>query len=312
VVEYYDERIRRSFAKMIDIKNVQLLRDEMLYDVKGGNIPDYPSHREELYENSRLSAIAGNGKRDVPVRLTRNNIENFTSPESSHDRQWTHYLVPTRLEQLSPSEYACALAIRCGMAPDNVVEQLGETFRCECNALVNTRTQLAAHICSCMFVSNYKWAHRHTLVKDGIRNTLNRYGILSHNEPAFYAYPVRDCRPDLTVRLYESKCVATDITVVVPDPTEVGKAATKAAEEKIKKHQAAVAEYDHEFIPFALETTGHFDARCFTFFKRVASHVPFHQRTSFGRDFFGAISLALAKYRALSMLSASRRGYYRE
>ena len=91
------------------------------------------------------------------------------------------------------------------------------------------------------------------------------------------------------------------------DDKRIGKAAKKAAEAKIKKHEAAVNEMNHVFIPFALETTGHFDKRCFDLIRMCAEDVDFHQRPTFYRDFLGGISSALAKFRAMTLLDAACR-----
>ena len=146
---------------------------------------------------------------------------------------------------------------------------------------------------------------RHTFVKDAIRGTLARYGISTDNEPNYYSYVGEHHRPDLTVRMIGEKNIAIDVTIVKPDEKEIGKAAKQAAAKKNEIHSDVVAKFEHVFIPFALETSGHMDESCFEFFKKIKNQVQFHQRIQFGRDFFGAISAALAKYRARSMIAAA-------
>jgi hypothetical protein len=306
IAAHFDKRAKESFARLIGVKDVSLLKDEMIHDKFGGNIPHYAKHHAELYNNSANSALSGDRlQMGIHGLLTSCVIDNFKSPECSHDRQWTHFTQPTRSVGLSPVEYSCALAIRCGIAPDAIIEALGETCRCTCGTHFNVRTEMARHLCSCSQMCQMTFSNRHTFVKDAIRAILARYGISSDNEPNFYTYVGQNHRPDLTVRLLEQKHIAIDITIVKPDEQEIGRAAKKAAAEKSEIHSDAVAKFDHVFIPFALETSGHMDEGCFEFFKKVRRQVPFHQQIQFGREFFGAISAALAKYRARSMLAAA-------
>lgn len=322
VVKLFDERAKKTFSDLIGIEDESLLKEEMLHDVCGGNIPNYYDNREELYNNRRIE-IENRGTSSAyenkvhmartayQVSLTRSNIEKFCSPECSHDRQWTHFIHESRVDRLSPKQYTTALAIRCGLAPDSVVNAIGPSFRCECNVVVHTRNQLAEHLCHCNLPSKFTFAHRHTNVKIAMMQTFARYGVMSKNEPNIYSYNNGlDCRPDITIQLRENAHVATDITIVLPkslDYKDAGVAAATAAAEKIKKHAAATNNYGHVFIPFALETTGHFDPHCKTLMQMVIQEVGFHRRRQFVRDFYGSISVALAKYRADSLLSASER-----
>ena len=150
-------------------------------------------------------------------------------------------------------------------------------------------------------MSKITFANRHTYVKDAIRFTLMRYGIQSTNEPNYYNYAGGDFRPDITVRMNGVQNVATDVTIVKPHETEIGRAAKEAAEKKSARHNGPVAEYNHVFVPFAVETTGHLDDSCFLFLKKMKYQIPFHQRLLFRRDFLGNISTALARYRADAM-----------
>jgi hypothetical protein len=303
VTKMFDDLATKAFADLIGVKDSTKLSSEILHDRFGGNIPDYYSNRNELYGNSRAYALSNGGRMNNSIGglLTTCNVENFKSPECSHDRQWTHYVHSTTTEQLTNHEYRTALAVRCGLAPDYVVEAMGETVRCSCSTMITVRTELARHLCSCDKMCSLTFANRHTFVKDAIRFVLARYGVSSTNEPNYYSYNVGDCRPDITVRMNNSKNIAIDVTIVKPDATEIGKAAKEAAAKKTAKHQEPVAAFGHIFMPFAVETTGHFDSECFQFFRAVRQQVVFHHRAQFQRDFFGGISVALARYRATTM-----------
>jgi hypothetical protein len=280
----------------------------MLYDRFGGNLPHYSKHHHQLYANCVANALSG-GKMQTNIQglLISNEISNFKSPECSHDRLWTHWLNPssTKMNQLPPHEYVVALAVRCGLATDTIVTKMGESIRCGCDQMIKVRHDLASHLCSCTEMCKIDFSNRHTYVKHAIRSVLTQYGITSDNEPNYYNYTSGNCRPDITVRMNGMKFIAIDVTIVKPDSEEVGKAARTAAEKKEKIHSDAVAAFDHVFIPFALETTGHFDQNCYKFFRLVKNEVQFHHRIQFQRDFFGSISTALAKFRAVSMTSAA-------
>ena len=79
---------------------------------------------------------------------------------------------------------------------------------------------------------------------------------------------------------------------------QIGLAAAEAANRKILKHSAAVNRRDHQFIPFALETTGHFDRGAKQLINILKETLPFAYKLNFIRDMYGAVSTALAEYRA--------------
>ena len=310
VVQHFDNKIKNSFAKLIGIKDINIIPNDTLHSVYGANIPDYVSNYNDIYTNTYNNVMNNAGVFVPQVKLTSISKDNFTSPECAHDRQWTHYLTPTRVDQLSPAHYQVALASRCGLLPDWVIEKMGETVRCPCGEFVRTRTQLAHHLHSCTQLSSLSFTHRHTAVKDSICKTLNRYGILTTNEPGYYSFPEKNLRPDFTVRLQMNNHLATDVTIRLPSSNKVddiGQAASKAAQDKIEKYSKGVGEFGHEFIPLAMETTGHLDGKCFLFLKRCLTEIKFQEKLKFKHDFLGTISLALAQFRAQIILDVAAR-----
>ena len=160
---------------------------------------------------------------------------------------------------------------------------------------------LAEHLLHCKKVAAINFTHRHTAVKDALRFVLARYGIRCHNEPHFYS---SELIPDLTMRI-QGRQIATDVTVVLPkEGGMVGEAAENAAQEKKRKYDSVVTQFGHEFIPFAVETTGHFGTDCMILVNKLQYHVDFEVRYQFRRDVMGAVSTALAKYRANSVSNA--------
>lgn len=298
IVEYFDLRVKQAFAKLIDVADLTLIKPKMLHDVNGGNIPNYTEHAAAIFINCRDSVLS-NSKMIEQVRLTTNSPENFTSPECSHDRKWTYYIAQSRMNTLSTPQYAIALAVRCGLVPDHIVQRTGPTIRCGCDKLITVRTELAKHTATCTKLATITFTHRHTFVKDAIQHTLARHGILCHNEPKFYNFNGVDKRPDLTVRL--TNPIAIDVTVVAPKSNsieDVGKAAAEAAKNKIEKYTEGVEKSNHKFLPFAVETTGHFHDDCFRFAHLCKNEVTFYERFKFINELFGSVSLALAKFRA--------------
>jgi hypothetical protein len=318
VVEHFQHRMKSSFAKLVDVANLNMIRDSMLYNTNGGNLPNYVKHYEEIY-NKTISAIQ-TGSRSMMVKLIENSREEFTSPECAHDRLWTQYTASTTVEQLPVIHYQTALAIRCKLIPDSLRSDIGDSaLRCDCGSLVSvsnlTREReidikqskllvpMLEHIIKCSSLHKVHYVERHDYVKNALRYVANRYGIRTHVEPTFYHYASgQHNRPDITFCVQNRGYITTDITVVQPvdstDETSIGVAATLAASAKVAKHSAAVSLMNHRFIPFAMETTGHMDVGCFTLINTLKHSVPFASRLAFVRDMRGAVSTAMAKYRA--------------
>ena len=141
------------------------------------------------------------------------------------------------------------------------------------------------------------------MVKRALAQTARAYGIETTLEPTFYVYPdtmIRK-RPDIT--FWSHTPITTDVTIV--SPTDVlGDAAAIAAKEKKDEHTVAVSRLDHLFIPFAMETYGHFDKHCFDLFNKLASHLENQLRHDFALDMRHAASSALAKARAVAVRNA--------
>lgn len=317
VVAHFQDRMKRSFAKLINISDIDSIRDSMLYNSNGGNLPNYRQHYEEIYNKTVMMIQSGN-LRAAMVELISTSRAEFTSPECAHDRLWTHYTAATTVQQLSVQHYKTALAIRCKLIPDDIRGE-DRLIRCDCTALVTTKNlsaqeerdlkeagiqvPLLEHIIKCPRLHDMHYVERHDYVKNAIRTVANRYGIRAHVEPKYYHYSSgQHNRPDLTFCVQNRAYITTDITIVQPvdstDEAAIGLAASRASLEKIAKHSAAVSQLGHRFVPFALETTGHMDVGCFALIQQLKSSVPFASRLAFVRDMRGAVSTAMAQYRA--------------
>ena len=169
---------------------------------------------------------------------------------------------------------------------------------------ISNTSELLAHAFTCPSLSKIHHGQRHTWLKAALANTFRAWGGSVTNEPNFYIYDGTDVdhRPDLTFYTLGTPIV-TDVTIVAPVGRR-GEAAHLAATAKTRHHSAACANADHHFIPFAMETNGHFDIKCFDLFKRLAMLVPHRDRFAFKRDLMGAASTALARFRALAIRNA--------
>ena len=332
VVQHFQHRMKAAFAKLIDIADLNTIRDEMLYDFAGACLPNYARHYEEIYVKSTTMVSTGNmGK--LMVKLIDSNLENFTSPECLLDRHWTQYKTYTRITQLDPRQYKYALAIRCKLIPDGIRDEIGNpVIRCICKdtptllnknltaeeerELMNNNKNnnnddnknnrheiLLQHVMSCQEIQKMHYNERHNYVRDALRSIARSYGIESTPEPNFYTYESgQRCRPDITFNLPSRNKLTIDVTVVQPSSnravTALGEEAARAAAEKLAKHNAAVAAMNHEFVPFAVESHGFMDRGCFYAINKLKGYVAFESRFDFARDMKSAVSTALAKYRA--------------
>ena len=207
------------------------------------------------------------------------------------------------------------------LIPSVYTKDIGDEYlKCQCEQLIciknltkeeeielaksGQQVPLLQHIIKCPMMHKWYDKNRHDLVKDAMRTIANRYGFTVYNEPNFYDYlDGLQNRPDLTFCIKSQRpYITTDITIVQPHENPsvefIGRAALEAANKKIEKHAAAVHKRDHQFIPFALETTGHFDRSARELIRVLKDSLPFSCRLNFMRDMYGAVSTALAEYRA--------------
>ena len=312
VALHFDTRMKKSFAALIFV-NPEHIPFAALHAQSGANIPNYHNNVNALYENSLKAVEAIDARRDrpLPVKLTVLSCS-FHSPEADCDKYWTHYMSPSEVNQLPEAQYVLALAFRCNVVPDYLVSIAGEQYRCNCDELITTRTEMCGHINKCRDNGGLDFAQRHTYVKSALRRILQQYGFDVTNEPTEYSYADRTAhRPDLRVNNVVPP-IAIDVSIVRPkigteNRIETGNAAERQARDKIQHHHEAVEKAHHKFFPFVLENHGHFEKHCFLFIKALTPYVVFHRRPQFKRDVCGAVSTALASYRATALSNAAHR-----
>ena len=313
ILDFFDRRCKESFARLIDA-DPTTIDPVLLHAVEGAGIPDYTTHAQALYVNSRTTAISA-AKFCPRVELT--NSTSLTSHvEAEHDSKWLRFIHPTMHQQLPPLHYSVALAMRVLKIPRHV-NPPGRVRRCNCGEIGNNEREIIAHALRCKYMSHIEAGYRHTILKSALEGVARAYGISCSNEPGFYVYQevrrtpgadnsdiyIAKQRPDCTFHLGTQAAIAIDVTIVTPGD-DIGTAAARAAEEKRKTHTTAVNAAGHEFIPFAVETTGHMDSQCFVLFNRLANAVAPVHRYAIRRDLIGATSTAIAEYRATAIENA--------
>jgi hypothetical protein len=301
IVTFFQQRANESFAKIIRCE-VDDIDEAQLYSVCGANMPNYIAHVEELYNASRAAS------KGAPIVETVRLVENpddSNSPEGLSDGCWSRFVHPTRCEQMSPALYEKALAIRCKVIPRDLWN--GKQVICECMAedgVCNTSEEIIRHATKCEQMSKISNSVRHSWLKYALASIARCHGIGATVEPCFYTYEGTDVqhRPDICFIHHGTKTV-TDVTIVTPIDEE-GTAAQKAADEKSAHHKRACEAIGHDFIPFAMETTGLFDKRCITLIKKLAHTLPNSSRFTFFHDMRGAASTAIATFRATAVINA--------
>lgn len=319
VTKFFGARIKRSFAKLIQVAETKI-KDNVFHADEGAGIPDYHSCRGELYLQS-LAQVKGSYNQSVArVKLTKpifsispddDNERNDPERDATYDSQWMRYSQAPFHEQLSPNEYRVALALRCDVIPDSLYNN--ETYRCECNTMIQSARDVISHALRCHLFSGITAGNRHQWLKQALGNVYRSWGGNISIEPGFYTYENTDVkhRPDITFYT-NSKAVCTDLSIVSPDVdfdnARRGAAASRQAKAKSKHHQAAVSKMEHVFIPFVMETSGHFDRDCFKMITALSdiARGP-RARHVFKRDLIGAASTSIAKFRSEAILKACLR-----
>jgi hypothetical protein len=283
----------------------------ILHDRFGAGVPDYPSNCATMY-NETWTAVK-NGLREMP------RFDLITTPDESqverrcqHEAHYLFYNPTTTKNILPPHLFTVALALRLNVIPKGMKIT---PLRCACQRgeVCATPSDFISHVFRCDHATNFGHYSRHNLVRDAMANVARRYGMTVMVEPDIYKsyYPTTSnkTKPDITFNAFPSIGIATDVTIVSPDPTaELGTAARKAAVKKQKDHHEAVERAGHKFIPAAFECFGHFDDKVITLVNELAATLPACMRYGFSFEFKHAVSTALAAGRAHALYSAASKG----
>ena len=273
---------------------------EMLYDKLGCGMVDYREHAVRLYEHSRLQIKQSV---EISVGLTTNSFDS-ASMRSQHDAQWLFY--GGSFLMMTESQFVFALAIRLRVLPVGALTNLPVTCWCT-RAVLTTAAEVIEHYLICDQASPLTKTHRHNAVRNALAAVARSFGVHCQEEPTMYAdlYQNGHQRPDIVFFLHPP--LVTDVSIVYPE-TEVNVAADKAATEKIKQHTQAVAKLAHRFLPFVMETFGHFHPDALKLIDELARSVFPHIRKPFALSMRHATSTALAMMRADVVRLAIARG----
>ena len=160
----------------------------------------------------------------------------------------------------------------------------------------------------CPQATPYTALHRHDAVVQALYNCAKRHNIPATREPHFYIYDNgKDNKPDITFNTVPK--FVTDVTIVNPERNCAmdGPTGAAAATAKYKKHAKAANDMNHQFIPFAMETFGHFDVSAAKVVARLTKELPEYIANEFRQEVFHDCSTALAEGVATSFLQAHHR-----
>jgi hypothetical protein len=300
VLDYWDYCIGHCVERIVG--GAMVFNKAMLHDKLGGGIPNYKDNTNSLYEVSKTAALTQNTSSSkitlgsLTDRLLTD-TQSSADVRSQHDAQYLFYGGSSTM-RLSESHFVTALCIRMRQLPRHY--DVSPTT-CACGQLIATSSNAIDHALKCDRFTYITHGMRHNILRDAFCTLTRTYGVTTTVEPRCFLYTSgRDERPDAIFHL--PKTIVTDFTIVSPKD-DVGAAASKAADNKITTHAAAVERLSMTFIPAACESYGHVDEKFHVLIKEIGKQLPNHLQWSFAREALHVVSSALAKGRALAIIS---------
>ena len=298
----FDLRVQQLIKALIGFgpdRDLSSLSKKLITDHAGLAIPNYTTAHSALYRTSKKFAENESkfAKRQfVSLISHERSSTTIDAQQGTWANNWMYF--SGGVKTLSHNKYRVALAVRIRANPFNT--PLG--FPCHChNFTIETDQDFIEHILKCS-KATFGFDKRHDNVKYALEGTARRYGIGFTNEPNYYVYDDKaKRRPDVT--FYTHQPTVIDVTIVFPSTLD-GTRASKAAKDKIKKHRKAIAKYDHHFVPFVMETFGHFDKCCGTVINRLTRDLPRYEHKEFRRDMIHDAATALADGVATAVIAA--------
>ena len=298
----FDRNVQRVVKLLVGVDethDLTSLSKQLITDRAGLAMPNYTTSHTPLYLTAKKFAEnkSPKAKRQfVPLITNERDSPTLDAQLGTWANRWMFF--GGGAKTMSHSHFKIALAIRIRVNPFNT--PLG--YHCGCHKKITTDVSFIEHTLKCPVASKYGFDKRHDGVKRALFNTARRYDIGATDEPSYYVYDDRKKnRPDIT--FYTHNPTVIDVTIVFPG-TLYGDKAAKAAREKIKKHRAAVAKFGHHFVPFVLETFGHFDKSCGTVINRLATSLPRYLQYEFRQDMIHEAATALADGIATAVIAA--------
>lgn len=292
IARTFDSMVRASLAKTLGFDDASELPLEMVHHTSGAGIPDLNSIREVLYKACKAQAIENIQSQ---VELVPSNPTALRNPTAPHnlDGSWLWFH-----DAMSPSEFITAFCVRLGIVPKHLRLH---PVKCPCSTMITCDTAQIDHTLRCDRFTKVTHSTRHNMVRDAMARVAMQYGISTIKEPTIYTYEAGRKRPDLLFQT--SVPIATDITIVMPDPTPMD-AADRADKNKTKTHEDAVKALGHVFIPAAAEAYGLLGKGFTKLINALVRDLPPQYQWGFKCDFERAITTAMARSRATALYGA--------
>ena len=300
----FNNRVEQVVKRIAGFEHNRVFSDlskRLIHDKSGLSMPNYVAAHRDLHHASQQLAEQHRKNPDarrsfVPLVSHERAHHTIDAQTGTWANDWMYYGGGVRL--LSHHHFQICIGIRIRANPLNT-----PLAYCTCHAKIDSEQQHIQHVLSCSRGSRFGFDKRHDGVKHALYDTARRYGIRATLEPGFYNYHSGEKnRPDIT--FYTPTPTVVDVTVVVPHLLHDGNRARAAANEKTAKHSKAVSRLGHYFLPWAMETYGHFDTKCETVINRLARSIPEYMQKEFKRDMIHETSTALADGIATAMIAA--------
>jgi hypothetical protein len=299
---------QRNLVELVERVLEFKIPEPALHQRFGIGLPDYVSNAEALYKASYDHAILRTELRQVSLvtNLHPDSDDEWTAHLlAQSSAEWMYYVPRGQFNHLTSSEFNIAMAIRCRAISDAQRNRI-QHMSCNCGFRCKEPEDVLQHSIECTN-NDYTLTHRHSAVKHALARAIRDFGLHVTVEPGFYKY-ANDLhqRPDVTVHL-AMQPLTTDV-VICQQEDHVGQHAKEWARRKRRTHDAAVSQYGHRFVPFALETHGHRDSSCYDFIDKIARTLQPYQRWHFKTHVTSPVSTALARARVNAVLSTKQIG----
>jgi hypothetical protein len=250
LVNMFDGALRCITFDILGFKHNDVTDDlrKLVHNKFGLGIPEYKPNYATLY-HAAADMVTNNRPEMARMELITTDA---LTPYHAH-QVCGHWL--TYDGSLSPSTYVANLCYRLGILPGHL--RVAPIY-CSCNKFfgIGSDQEWCMHVMRCDKASRISHTHRHNLVRDALATTARSFGMTVSKEPTVYPYDGGvHKRPDLLFMVKPTPIV-TDVTIVSAFDDEPGAAARAAEAQKTLIHATACSRLEHQFVPFAMESSG--------------------------------------------------------